>query len=429
MQIDLPHNYKPRPYQMPFLKAMDKKNRAVCVWHRRAGKDKTFLNHTINKMALRVGTYYYYFPTLAMGRKVLWDGIDKDGNRFRDHFPREIVANTNEQEMKIRLINNSVFQIIGTDRLDVVGTNPVGCTFSEFSLQNPKGWDYVRPILAENGGWAVFNFTPRGYNHAKLLFDMAKDNPEWFCQKLTIDDTCAISKEAVEEERKAGMSDELIQQEFYCSFDMGVEGSYYARHIAKAREEKRILSYNHDPSNVIHTAWDIGIGDSTAIWFYQLSGVQIHIVDYYENHGEGLPHYIKVLREKEAQFGYLYGEHYAPHDIANREFGTGDSRLDTARKLGVRFNVLPGESIESGIEKVRSMMPKCYFNIDRCRDGIIALENYRKDYDEKNRSYKQRPLHDWTSHAADAFRYLAMSLRRSGGSPAIVQTQNQYSPI
>jgi phage terminase large subunit len=431
MQKTIPHNYKPRDYQLPFLAAMDRgTKRAVCVWHRRAGKDKTFLNHCIKRMFERVGTYYYYFPTATMGRKILWDGIDRDGNRFLDHFPADIRDKINEQEMKIKLVNGSVFQVIGTDRLDVVGTNPVGCTFSEYSLQNPKGWEYVRPILAENDGWAVFNFTPRGYNHGKMIYDIANNTEGWFSSLLTVDDTNAISREAIEEERRSGMSEELIMQEFYCSFDMGVEGSYYAKYIARARDENRIQPFNHDKSNRVHTAWDIGVGDSTAIWFYQLSGRQIQLVDYFEAHGEGLPFYVSILEKKAKELGYIYGDHYAPHDIRNREFGTGDSRLEAAKRLGINFRIIPVISIESGIERVRAILDRCYFSGVKCKDGILCLENYRKDFDEKNRAYKDRPLHDWTSHGADAFRYLAQSIKQAERP---LQTsyieQEQYSPI
>ena len=172
--IDIPFNFKPRAYQLPLLRAMDSGcKRACCVWHRRAGKDKTLINIAVKKMFERVGVYYYYFPTMTQGRKILWDGMDKAGFKFIDHFPREVVAKKNDQEMKIQLANGSLFQIIGTDKLENVGTNPVGCVFSEYSLQNPRGWDYVRPILAENGGWAIFNFTPRGKNHAHELYKMA----------------------------------------------------------------------------------------------------------------------------------------------------------------------------------------------------------------------------------------------------------------
>lgn len=231
MEIQIPHRFSPRAYQIPFLAAMDSgKKRAAVVWHRRSGKDKTFLNFMIKRMLERVGSYYYLFPTKEQAKKVIWEGIDRDGMAFLDHFPKEIVANRNDTEKKIKLRNGSIFQIGGTDDYDsLMGTNPVGIVFSEYSLQNPKAWDFFRPILAENGGWAVFNFTPRGMNHAHNLLALAKDNPDaWFSQILTVDDTHAISQEAIEEERSQGMPEELIQQEFYCKFIEGA-GQFFRR--------------------------------------------------------------------------------------------------------------------------------------------------------------------------------------------------------
>ena len=413
-EISIPHGFTPRDYQLPFLRAMDKgKKRAILVWHRRAGKDKVCINHAIKQMLRRVGTYYYYFPTSVMGRKVLWDGMDFTGMRFLDHFPSPLIDRISEQEMKIKLVNGSIFQIIGTDRLDVVGTNPVGCTFSEYSLQNPKAWEYVRPILAENGGWAVFNFTPRGHNHAKVLYDMATLNDEWFVSKLSVDDTKAVSPEAIDNERRSGMLEELIQQEFYCSFDYGQTGAYYAKGINAAKEENRILDFVPDKYIPVHTAWDLGVDDSTAIWFFQVCGNSIFIIDYMESHGEGLPYYIRLLKEKEAKERWVYGFHFAPHDIRVREFGTGQSRWDMAKELGVRFKVLTRISVDSGIEHARALIERAIFHRSRCKDGIVALENYRREWDDKLRAFHKNPLHDWTSHAADAFRYMATAVRSS----------------
>jgi hypothetical protein len=236
--------------------------RAVCVWHRRAGKDKTFVNFCFQQMVERIGTYYYYFPTQTMGRKILWDGMDKVGYKFLDHMPKGLIDNVNNSEMKMRLKNGSMFQIIGTDRLDVVGTNPVGTVFSEFSLQNPQAWDYVRPILSENEGWAIFNFTPRGKNHAYKLDRMARENPKWFYQLLTADDTNAITQEAIQDERDSGMSEEKVMQEYYCSYDLGVEGAYYSKYISEAWNQGRITRILHDEAAEVNTAWDLGVGDS-----------------------------------------------------------------------------------------------------------------------------------------------------------------------
>jgi hypothetical protein len=203
--------------------------RGVAVWHRRAGKDKTLLNLIIKEAHKRVGVYYYFFPTYNQGRKVLWDGIDRNGFRYMDHIPEELRENTNQQEMKIKLKCGSVIQIIGTDNIDaIMGTNPVGCVFSEYSLQSPAAWDLIRPILAENGGWAVFNYTPRGRNHGFELYEMARHNPEWYCELLTIDDTGAVTSDTVQEERAAGMPEEMIEQEFYCSFNASLAKCFFS---------------------------------------------------------------------------------------------------------------------------------------------------------------------------------------------------------
>ena len=408
--LEMPHNYTARWYQEPFLHAMETERlkRAVCVWHRRAGKDKTFMNYLVPQMLQRIGAYYYYFPTAAMGRDILWDGMDRESFKFMDHFPDMLVARKNESEMKVELKNGSIFKIRGTDKREPIGVNPVGCVFSEYSRQNPKGgWDLVRPILAENEGWAVFNFTPRGKNHAYRLWKMARGNPKWFCEILKADETNAISAQAIQDERDSGMSEELIQQEFYCSFDIGQEGSYYGRLMAKLWSEKKIGNVPCDESAKVYTFWDLGIGDSTVIWFAQFIHKEIHIIDYYENHGEALAHYAKVLQDKP----YIYAEHFAPHDIEGRSLQTGLTTLMVAKQLGIKFNVLPPDRIEDGIEAARWTLNRCWFDKTKCEQGIDALENYHAEYDDKREDFKPRPEHDWSSHGADAFRYLAMAYR------------------
>lgn len=391
--------------------------RAVLVWHRRAGKEKTSWNYMIMQASLKVGTYYYFFPTFAQGRKVLWDFIDKSGFRVLDHIPKEMIfGNPNSTEMKIRLRNGSLIQIIGTDNIDsIVGTNPSGCVFSEYSLQNPNAWTLIRPILVENGGWSVFNYTPRGANHGKEMFDMARSNPAWFCQLLTVDDTTneqgvrIISDKDIQAERDAGMSEDYIQQEFYCSFTLGVEGSYYAKYMQDARDENRISNIKVDKQQRVHTAWDIGYGDSCAIIFYQIVGNEIHIIDYYENNGEGLSHYAEVLEGKK----YLYGDHFAPHDIESHAFSSGLSAKEVGLDLGIKFITLPTlkMSIESGIEAVRGIFPRIWIDEKRCLKLIKCIENYRKEFDERHNVYKTRPVHDWASHGADCLRYASLAIK------------------
>jgi len=373
----------------------------------------------INRMMQKVGVYYYLFPTYKQGRKVLWDGIDRDGFRFLDHFPKELIdGQVNNQEMKIRLKNGSLFQIVGTDDYDsVMGTNPIGTIWSEYSLQNPVVWDYFRPILRENKGWALFIYTPRGHNHGWRLMKtarrMAKKNKGWFCEVLPITKTGVLTEEDIQQERDEGMDEDLIQQEYYCSFEGAMQGAYYGRYLAKARKEKRVGVVPYETSLKVHTAWDLGIGDATAIWFFQQSGYQVRLIDYYEAQGEGLSHYAKILQDK----GYIYGDHFSPHDIEVRELGTGKSRLEVARNLGINFTVVPKLPVEEGIDAVRRMFNKCWFDEEKCQQGLDALESYCKEYDEKRREYKNKPYHDWTSHASDAFRYLALGRKEAIVNP------------
>jgi len=225
--VNLPVNFACRGYQYGVYDAIVNKGtkRAVCVWHRRGGKDKTFINILTVMMGKRKGIYYYFLPTYNQGKKIIWDGMDKSGFKFLSHIPEELILRKNDSEMKIELVTGSIFQVVGTDNIDsIMGTNPVGCVFSEYSLQNPQAWEFIRPILLENDGWAIFNFTPRGNNHAKKLYDMARLNPHWYCELFTIDDTKDengnryITDEMIEEERVSGMSEALIEQEYYCKF-------------------------------------------------------------------------------------------------------------------------------------------------------------------------------------------------------------------
>jgi hypothetical protein len=390
---------------------MLEKKRAVLIWPRRNGKDKCCWNYLIKEACKKKGIYYYIFPTYSQGRKILWDGIDKDGFKVMEHIPKDIIrGNPNSTEMKLWLINGSLIQVIGTDSCDnIVGTNPVGCVFSEYSIQDPKAWQLIRPILAENGGWAIFASTPRGCNHLKDMYDMAVKNPAWYCSKLTADDTGVPSKGEIEAERLAGMSEDFIQQEFYTSFVLGVEGSYYAKYMAEAREENRISRVVPDKQQKVYTSWDIGFGDSTAIIFYQIIGNEIHCIDYYEASGEGLPHYAGVLKDKP----YIYGDHFAPHDIESHAFSSGLSAKEVGSSLGISFITLPTLKLrlEDGIEALRGIFNRLWIDETKCKRLIKCLDNYQKEFDEKNNVYKLRPKHNEFSHGADGMRYLALAVK------------------
>jgi phage terminase large subunit len=413
-ELKLPSNFEPRRYQVAIMAAFDSGiKRGVWVAHRRSGKEKTCLNIVAKKMWERVGAYYYVFPELAQGRKIIWDGADREGFRFIDHFPAELLeGKPNDTEMKLRYKNGSLFQIVGSDRFNsVMGTNPIGMVLSEYSLQDPACWGYFRPILAENDGWAIFNFTPRGENHAYDIYELAKADPKnWFCQLLTVEDTGAIKPEVLEQEKREIIrlygNDALYRQEYFCDFSVPISGAYYAELISKAYRDGRVGHVPHETRLTVDTWWDLGINDKMSVWFTQSVGQEIRVIDYLEGSEQGLPFYIGKLAEK----GYIYGRHTAPHDIEVRELTNGKSRRDTARGLGINFNVAPKLPIHEGIDAVRGVFGRLWFDADKCRDGLNALKNYRKQYDEKRKTYLNQPYHDWSSNGADAFRTLATGL-------------------
>ena len=371
----------------------------------------------------RIGTYFHLFPTYAQGKKIIWDGIDKTGFKVTDHFPDALVKHRNETDMQVELVNGSIYQVIGTDKIDsIVGTNPVGCVFSEYALQNPRAYDLLSPILLENGGWTIFNFTPRGHNHAEGLYQMAKANPDWYCSLQTVEDTkdwdgqAILSRVKVEAERERlvaqGKSttdaDTLIEQEYYCSFEGFLEGSYYTEQLRQARTDGRVGNVPWLSSLPVYTFWDIGVGDATAIWFAQAQGQRLNFIDYYENNGQFVGHYAKHLQSKP----YVYGRHYWPHDGKVRDWSNikNHDRKQTGEGLGIRpIHVVERGDIDDGISDVRVIFSRCCFDSKKCAPGLNALSNYHKELDEKDNVFELKPKHDWSSNGADAFRTMAKS--------------------
>ena len=362
----------------------------------------------IDRMLQRPGSYYHLFPTARQGRKAIYEGIGKEGHAFMDHFPKQIIARKNDQEMLVEVKGekgHSIYQVVGTDKgMDYLrGTNPVGVIFSEYSRMSPAVWDTIRPILRENEGWAIFAYTPWGENHGYELYNMAKGNDEWFASFLTVDDSTdhkgkrLLTDTDVQEEKDSGMSKEMVAQEFYCSFQSALPGAYFASEMESALEKGRITQVAYEPELPGETYWDLGLADSNAIWFAQHVGNETRLIDYYENSGEGLMHYIHVLRNKE----YVYSRHHAPHDIEVREFSTGRSRRDTALNLGIDFIV--GKKIDKmeSIDALRRFLGRCWFDQDKCKVGIAALRNYHKAFNDKTRTFSS-PVHDWSSHGVDA---------------------------
>lgn len=421
------NRFKPRSYQIPLMDAILNKGykRVLAILPRRAGKDVCAFNIIIRAAIKKIGVYYYVFPTYSQGKKVLWDSITNDGSKFLDYIPPEIVDSKNSQEMKINLKNGSIIQIVGSDNVDsLVGTNPQGIVFSEYALQDPRAYQFLRPILVANHGFALFISTPRGKNHFYTLYEVARNNPEWYCLKLSINETQHIPLNEIEKERAEGiMSEDLIQQEYYCSFTAGVEGSFYGRYLERMHINHQIGVVPYEVGFRVFTAWDLGINDPTVILFFQRIGHTVRIFDYYENKNMGLEHYSKVVQEKP----YQYEKHFGPHDIAQREFGSGMTRWEKAKRLGITFSVVPKHEIADGIETVRSSLSKIWIDDRNCASFIKAIENYRQEYDHKHDVYHPKPLHNWASHGADALRYLCMSLNKTENGTTPEQLDRRHA--
>ena len=421
--------FSPRIYQTPVLDAVENRGyrRMIAILPRRAGKDVAAWNLAIRECLRKRCIIYYVYPSYKQAKKAIWDGITKGGLRFVDFIPKELIYKTNQQEMSVTFKNGSILQLVGsTDYDSFRGTNPSGVIFSEFSRQDPRIYtDVISPILRENGGWCAFISTPFGKNHFWDLYQAALQNPtKWFVLFMTLDDTKHIPLEEIDEERKT-VSEDMIQQEYYCSFTLGVEGAYYAQYMQRMELEERIGKVLWDPGRKVHTAWDLGVRDSTSIIFFQIHGNAINIIDYYEKSKEGLEHYIRVLESKP----YQYGKHVAPHDINVKEFGTGMTRLEKGRALGINFIVAPNISIMDGIEAVRTVLPRVSIDEINGKIFIKHLENYRQEYDEKRKVYSNHPLHDHTSHAADAMRYLCLTLNRLQDGLTAEELDRRYEQV
>lgn len=417
-QILIPYKFEPRDYQLPLLKALDGGvKRALCLWHRRGGKDKTLWNYTIKRAIEKKGIYYYFLPTYTQAKKIIWEGVDsRTGMTFLDHCPKEITKSINNTEMKIELVNGSVIRLVGTDKFDSVrGTNPVGCVFSEYAFQDPRAWDVVRPILDENGGWAIFNTTPNGENHCYDLYEKVKDDPRWFVEVLSIEDTKAIHESVIEEARAEGVDEDTIAREYYCSFSASVLGAYYGPQMRDARTQGRITKVTYQPNSLVYTAWDLGRDDATTIWFFQKVGNEFHFFDYYENNNEEMTHYVKHILNKKEEHNYIYAQHYLPHDSHSKMISTKFSPFETMVNLGIPANtikVVPRTTdVLRDIQASRAMLPTCYFDEENCKQGIAALRSYSKKYDEEKKVFGKTPNHDWSSHGADAFRTFAVGWR------------------
>jgi hypothetical protein len=412
-RVRLP-NITLRNYQKPVWRFYEGGGlKGVLAWHRRAGKDELALSIIAVKSQERVGNYHCVYPYQDQVRRAVWDAVTNGENRIDKAFPPAMVERKLDGPMTLHLKNGSTVNFIGSDNPNaLVGSNPLGIVISEFALCRPEILGFLRPILAENGGWLLLISTPRGKNHFYRIMQLAKKEPGWFAEELPATSTDVFTPEQLQTELReyvAQYGEEqgtaLFNQEMLVSFASGQLGSIYGSLIERAEREGRITRAAYDPTIPVVTAWDLGMRDSTAIWFLQVGAGQVRAIDYYSSNGRGLDHYIHLVRSKP----YIYAEHIAPHDIDVRELGSGRSRRDIASDLGIDFTIAPKLSVQDGINATRMLLPRMWFDKDNCQSGLDALMNYRKVWDDKRAAWSDMPYHDWSSNGSDALRMFAVS--------------------
>lgn len=403
-------DYAPRKVFVPYHQR--KQRWAVLVAHRRAGKTVACINDVIGR-ALSItrphGRYAYVAPFLAQAKEVAWDYLKR--------FAGPAGKDKNESELWVELVNGARIRIHGADNPNRLrGSYLDGVVLDEYADMRPSVWgEVIRPMLADRGGWATFIGTPKGRNEFFNVYSDAGDEPDrWFSQMLKASETKLLPLSEIEEMTR-DMTPEQVAQELECSFDAAIQGAYFGREMADADREGRIREVAYDPVLPVHTAWDLGKGANMAIWLFQVVGNEIHVIDHHEGvHSDGIPHCIKALNAKP----YKYGVDYVPHDAKATEIGTGRTRIETLINLKRKPRLVPDHDVQDGINAAKLSLARCYFDRDKCKDGIEALRQYRADFDEKVNAFKNDPKHDWTSHTADAFRYLCMAWREIIAPPA-----------
>lgn len=357
------------------------------------------LNHLIrDAVKVNRSKYAYIAPTYKQAKNIAWDIIKE--------YARKIDGVVfNESELRADFRNGSRITLYGADNPDSLrGLGLWGVVFDEYSQQPSNIFtEIIRPALADHEGYAIWIGTPKGKNDFYRLYQVAKQTDNWLGILLTVDDTKLISDSELQDS-KSIMTDDEYNQEWFCSFEAAIKGAYYSQELSKMRSEGRIRQVQQDKELKVHTVWDLGVGDATSIGFYQVVNNEYRMIDYYENTGKGLDHYIAYLHTK----SYIYGEHYAPHDIRVREFSSGKSRWEIAQGLGINFQITPNIKIEDGINVVRLFLNKLWIDEKKCEQFIDYIGQYKKEWDDKKGCFNDKPLHDFTSHAADMLRYTAV---------------------
>jgi phage terminase large subunit len=401
--------YAPRKHFLPFHNS--DKRWSIIVAHRRAGKTVACVNELIRDALTcphKDPRVAYVAPLFKQAKDVAWS--------YLKEFTRDIPGReVNESELRVDLPNGGRVRLYGADNPDALrGLYLDACVLDEFADMRPRFLpEVVRPALSDRRGSLTLIGTPKGHNEFKDRWDDAQTDPEWFHMMLRASETGIVAADELASARKM-MTENQYLQEYECSFDAAIEGAYYGILLEAAQREGRIASLPHNPALPVFTAWDLGVGDDTSIWFAQRIGGWLHIIDHYATNGQSASHYVDVLRSKP----YTYANHFLPFDADNREWTNGKSRLDTLKALGLEnCRVVPRMAVDDGINACRLLLPLCRFDSVRCHNGLESLRQYRREYDENKRTFKPTPLHDWTSHDADAFRYLAVGMEPDAAVP------------
>jgi hypothetical protein len=404
--------YTPRDQFLPFHER--EQRWAAIIAHRRAGKTVACIMDTVT---IAVGTdkraarYAYIAPFYSQAKQAAWD--------YLKFYTRDIAAKVSESELSVELLNGSRIRLYGADNPDALrGIYLDGVVMDEFADMRPTVWgEIIRPLLTDRKGWAVFIGTPKGKNAFYELFQAAKDDPDWFTLTLRASETGIIPAEELADSRKV-MTDSQYEQEFECSFDAAIVGSVYGKDIAKARNQGRIGRVPWEPAKLVNCSFDIGYGDSTAIWFWQVYSGEARFIDFYESNGEPITHYLGVLQRRDYNFDTLW----LPHDAeTNGKFATGKSIAEIVRENGFKVRIAPNLRLEEGINQGRLMIARALIDEKKCAAGIEALAAYRWDYNERLDELKSIPVHDWASHAADAWRYAAVSMKVADPRPKAIK--------
>lgn len=413
-----------RWYQQDFHRALVERthDRLIAIWHRRAGKDEIVLNAMRTLAMQQPGTYWHCFPEQKQARKAIWNGVDGHTGRRRIHqaFPEGIIKRMQDDDMFIELTNGATFQLIGSDRYDsTVGSGPKGIAYSEWALSNPAAWAYHSPMIRESKGFAAFITTPRGNNHAKTMFDRAQDNPAWFSQLLSVTETQTLSDEVLAEALEEyqdlhgiDLGRAIFEQEYLCSWSGAMIGAYFGAEVNKAEREGRFQDVPIDRDHPVHSAWDLGKAVNNPIWLFQVIKGQPRIVDFYQPESDDLDDWVAWLNGQ----GYT-GTDYVPHDIMTTEWGSKRSRFDILKEKRSRAKRIPRVSVADGLQAGRTTINAAVFHTgddergERVKAGIEGLRNYRREWDDDLKTFRENPVKDWAEHIGSAWRYLGLSWR------------------